>query len=26
VWDATGDYNDILRDSLHSAMGIQDCE
>ncbi|KAJ7915831.1 glycoside hydrolase family 18 protein [Mycena leptocephala] len=26
VWDATGDYNDILLDSLHSAMGIQDCE
>ncbi|KAJ6492023.1 chitinase [Mycena sanguinolenta] len=26
VWDATADYNDILLDSLHSAMGIVDCE
>ncbi|KAJ6467525.1 glycoside hydrolase family 18 protein [Mycena vitilis] len=26
VWDATGDYKDILSNSLHSAMGIQDCE
>jgi len=26
VWDATSDYNDILLDSLHSAMGIEDCE
>ncbi|KAJ6572049.1 glycoside hydrolase family 18 protein [Mycena capillaripes] len=27
VWDVTGDYNDILLDSLHEAMGIQSvCE
>ncbi|KAF7334280.1 Glycoside hydrolase family 18 protein [Mycena sanguinolenta] len=27
VWDVTGDQNDILLDSLHEAMGIeQDCE
>jgi chitinase len=23
VWDVTGDYNDILLDSLHEAMGIE---
>ncbi|KAK7036169.1 glycoside hydrolase family 18 protein [Favolaschia claudopus] len=26
VWDATGDYNDILLDSLHSAIGISACD
>ncbi|KAJ7500623.1 chitinase [Mycena galericulata] len=25
VWEVTGDYDDILLDSLYSAMGIQDC-
>ncbi|KAJ7717919.1 glycoside hydrolase family 18 protein, partial [Mycena maculata] len=26
VWEVTGDYNDILLNSLHSGMGIQDCQ
>ncbi|KAJ7184763.1 glycoside hydrolase family 18 protein [Mycena filopes] len=25
VWDATSDHDDILLDSLHAAMGIEDC-
>ncbi|KAF7354058.1 Glycoside hydrolase family 18 protein [Mycena venus] len=26
MWDATGDHNDFLLDTLHSAMGIENCE